>query len=356
MQYSRDFYRLAELPLDLVLYIFGFLRITELLAIEHTSKGIRVFINKALELPREKAFCSYEYESYWLEFALKRCPRVKSIWWYRYEDILPEYIYVVNLSKQEYTFYISNESTITMTRKFKNLPCSKFLTSIRVDSLSILDLVPDRRAVLPQLETLTVCNRTAVLHILKTKWFLTPDWADVDVRFDHPPSDIHTYVDAFTGGMDTLTEYFPVYILPTATMCLNFMQEFIHADVASESDEESVYESGGDDDGDIARDEDGDESQYEDFFRDIVAHIGKILSVIPRDLRKLELSLVYDEVGNYFPADVSRSFLKEAARATAVPRVLHAIEEILVKDFPRVKLTEKVEKWKSTGTFTLQEE
>ena len=180
--------------MDVLVMILGYLRITELLGIECTSKSVRGYVNKALKQPRDRALCNLENEFHWLHYALKRCPRVKSIWWTLYEDdIRPLNYYVYELYDREYTFCLYDRPEITMSHWFRNSPCTKFLTSIRVDSLSILDHVPDRRAVLPQLETLTVYDTTAALHILKTKWFLTPDWTDVDIRFDHHHIDIHTY-------------------------------------------------------------------------------------------------------------------------------------------------------------------
>lgn len=99
--------------------------------------------------------------------------------------------------------------------KFVSRETAANLRSLCVDSLHILDVVQDRRAVLPNLECLTISALTSELHREKSKGFLEPQWSDLKIVFDHCAGSAREIKFSFK------TTRVQRYILPTVTMRVN---------------------------------------------------------------------------------------------------------------------------------------
>ena len=247
-------------------------------------------------------------------------------------DVQP--VYIEEAYDVEYTFCLCDGCKYGFSSWCFQSPCTDFLTSLCVNTLAILDedVIEDRLDRLPRLETLCVSAEKYELHVEEAKGFLAPEWAGVEIRFEHSPASIVEYVEAFADpahGGDT------VYVLPTATMCINLTQDFYYGDMSDVAgSDHAIFPK--------------------TIYIECVDDIEEILSKIPRDLRQVEISLAYNRFGDAFPTGTCRAFYREAAVETALPRVLKAVESYLKKNFPKVKLREEFGRRNPTGVFSLQ--
>lgn len=197
--------RLTSLPTDLGGSAFEFLYITESCSIARTSSTIRGFVKEALLRPRPKAICRSKDANKWFENVTTVCPRIHFFCDAKH-----------TLEEQQFVFSTKDCGTnkIGSTIFVEDIPehVSLNMESLCVSSLSILDIVQDRKAQFPNLKELTVKAFTTELHCDKAKDFLSHQWADIDITFEHDEAPIGIFSHLF---------YSAKYILPSATMRIN---------------------------------------------------------------------------------------------------------------------------------------